>query len=247
MNKYHLVWADEFNYSGKPDPSKWNYDTGNKHWGNNEVQYYTDGANVQVNQGMMIIQGRIETLEDSPYTSCRLTTYQRKHFQYGRIAVKAKLPSAKGSWPAIWMLPVDKRGANPIPWPKCGEIDIMEHVTSMMDTIHVSLHTEKYNHIIRTQRTFFEKIAGVTQSFHEYAMDWMEDYIEFFIDGKSFHRFDRHVLGFDDSEAGWPFDKPYYLIINLAIGGSWGGEVKVDEYPCDFPIEYVRYYEIIDE
>jgi len=247
MKKYKLVWGDEFDYQGKPDPKKWNYDTGNKRWGNNEVQYYTEGQNVEVSEGRMTIQGRIEELEGSPYTSSRLTTYERRHFQYGRLAIKAKVPTARGSWPAIWMLPVDKRGLNPVPWPKCGEIDIMEHVTSMMNTIHVSLHTEKYNHIIRTQRTHFELLKDITADFHEYALDWTKDYIEFFIDGKSFKRYDKGEEGYDTTESGWPFDKPYYLIINMAIGGSWGGFVGVEDYPCDFPIEYVRYYDIIEE
>jgi len=247
MKKYQLVWADEFDYVGKPDPEKWSYDVGARKWGNNEIQYYTEGANVLVSKGMMTLTGRIENYQDSPYTSCRMTTFDKKHFQYGRIAVKAKLPTAKGSWPAIWMLPIDIRGKNRQPWPRCGEIDIMEHVTTNMNTVHVSLHTEKYNHVLRTQRTHFAKFDNFTSDFHEFAMDWTKDYIEFFIDGKSFSLFNRNASGYDSSEAGWPFDKPYYLIINLAVGGSWGGEVGVNEYPCDFPVEYVRYYEIIEE
>ncbi len=247
MKQYQLVWSDEFDYTGKPNPEKWSYDVGARRWGNNETQYYTEGANVEVKDGLMVLSGRIETFQDSPYTSCRMTTFDKKHFQYGRIAVKAKLPTAKGSWPAIWMLPVDIRGKNRQPWPKCGEIDIMEHVTSMMNTIHVSLHTEKYNHVLRTQRTHFEKFPNFTDDFHEFAMDWTKDYIEFFIDGKSFYHYDRYQEGYDASEAGWPFDKPYYLIINIAIGGNWGGEVGVNEYPCEFPIEYVRYYNILEE
>lgn len=247
MKEYLLVWGDEFDYTGKPDPKKWNYDIGARKWGNNEVQYYTEGLNVDVKDGLMVLQGRIEQYEDSPYTSCRMTTFDRKHFQYGRIAVKAKLPTSKGAWPAIWMLPVDIKSGSRTPWPKCGEIDIMEHVTKMMSTIHVSLHTELYNHVKRTQRTHFEVVKGITEGFHEYAMDWTKDYIEFFIDGQSFKRWDKSESGYDTSISGWPFDKPYYLILNIAIGGSWGGEVGVDEYPCEFPIEYVRYFDIIEK
>ena len=247
MKEYKLVWADEFDYQGKPDPKKWNYDIGDKKWGNGETQYYTEGLNVEVKDGQMILEGRVEPYLNAPYTSCRMTTYERKHFQYGRIEVKAKIPTAKGSWPAIWMLPVDFKGKNPIPWPRCGEIDIMEHITHQMNTVHVSLHTSQFNHVQRTQRTHFEPIKGVTESFHEFAMDWAKDYIEFFIDGKLFQRWNRNDEGYDPSEIGWPFDKPYYLIINMAIGGSWGGEVDPSHYPAQFPIEYVRYYDIIEK
>lgn len=242
MKKLKLVWQDEFNYSGKPDPSKWSYDVGARKWGNGEIQYYTEGANVEVKDGQMILVGKIEPFEDSPYTSCRMTTYQKRHFQYGRIEVRAKVPTNGGSWPAIWMLPVDFKEQK-VGWPACGEIDIMEHVTHLMDTIHVSLHTELYNHAIKTQRTYLEKRPGFTNHFHTFGIDWTEDAIEFFVDGVPYHRFEKHEKGFDTSVKGWPFDKPYYLIINIAIGGTWGGKVKEDEYPCYFPIEFVRYYE----
>lgn len=243
--KYILRWADEFDVPGKPDPAKWSYDVGARKWGNAETQYYTEGKNVTVKDGKMILQGRVEAYEDSPYTSCRITTYGKRHFQYGRLEIRAKVPKSKGSWPAVWMLPVDfKEGKTP--WPKCGEIDIMEHVTPLMDQFHVSLHSELYNHGIRTQRTHFEKIEGFTDSFHTYAVDWTKDSIAFFLDGKPFYTFEKHEAGRDTSPSGWPFDKPYYLILNIAIGGTWGGSVDPAQYPCAMEVDYVRYYEIIE-
>jgi beta-glucanase (GH16 family) len=243
---YRLVWADEFDIPGKPDPTKWSYDVGAFKWGNAETQYYTEGNNVDVKDGKLVLHGRVEPFEKSPYTSCRLTTYGKKHFQYGRFEIRAKVPKAKGSWPAIWMLPTDIKD-HKSPWPKCGEIDIMEHVTPLMNQYHVSLHTELYNHAIRTQRTYFESIEGFTEEFHTFAMNWKKDSIEFFLDGRSFHRFERYEEDRDASHAGWPFDKPYYLILNIAIGGTWGGAVDPTQYPCAMEVEYVRYYEILED
>jgi len=245
MKRYELEWSDEFDVSGKPDPKQWNYDVGARRWGNGELQYYTDGANANIRDSILTITGIIAPYLDAPYSSCRLTTYQRRNFLYGRIAVMAKIPAAKGSWPAIWMLPSDKREAG-IPWPKCGEIDIMEHITHKLDTVHVSLHTELYNHVLRTQRTHFEHRPGTTTGFHEYAIDWTPDAIEFFIDGVSFQRYEKNEPGFDTTEKGWPFDKPYFLILNLAIGGTWGGDIDPAQYPAEFQIDYVRYYRIIE-
>jgi len=246
MKEYVLKWSDEFDYVGLPNPEKWNYDIGQKKWGNGELQFYTDGRNSRVENGILRILGVIEEYEGAPYTSARLTTYQRKHFQYGRLEISAKIPKAKGSWPAIWMLPVEIKEKH-VPWPRCGEIDIMEHVTHLWENIHVSLHTEHFNHIARTQRTHFEKIDGVTDVFHEYAFDWTTEYIEFFIDKKSFAKYYKNQEGYTQDETGWPFDKPYYLILNQAIGGTWGGDVAVQDYPSPFDIQYVRYYEIIEK
>jgi len=220
MKKYLLNWSDEFDYEGLPNLEKWSYDLGSRKWGNGEIQYYTEGLNSTVHNSVLNIEGRVENFQDSPYTSARLTTYLKKHFQYGRIEVSAKIPTAKGSWPAIWMLPVEKKEKN-VPWPRCGEIDIMEHVTHLFDTVHVSLHTELFNHVARTQRTHFETIPGITNDFHEFAFDWTKDEIEFFIDKKSFAKFSKYQEGFTTDETGWPFDKPYYLILNQAIGGTW--------------------------
>jgi beta-glucanase (GH16 family) len=247
MKKYVLTWHDEFDYTGKLDETKWSYDVGAFLWGNGERQYYTEGdRNAKVGDGVLTIEGRIEPYDQSPYTSARVTTYGKKHFQYGRLEVMAKIPTETGTWPAIWMLPIDRKEKN-APWPLCGEIDIMEHVTHLFDTIHVSLHTALFNHVDRTQRTHFEKIDGITKDFHEFAFDWTPEYIEFFLDGKTFAKFRKDDPGYTQDETGWPFDKPYYLILNEAIGGTWGGHVEESEYPSKFQIAYVRYYDIVEE
>ncbi len=246
MKKYLLEWSDEFDVNGPVDETKWNYDIGSGKWGNGERQFYTKGLNSNCKDSVLTIEGRIESYEESPYTSARITTYDRKHFLYGRLEVRAKIPTAIGSWPAIWLLPVEFKEKH-VSWPRCGEIDVMEHVTHIFDTVHVSLHTELFNHVARTQRTHFEKIEGITNDFHEFAFDWQKDEIEFFIDGKSFAKYSRFDEGYTTDETGWPFDKPYYLILNQAIGGTWGGSVKESDYPSPFLIDYVRYYQIIEE
>lgn len=246
MKKYVLKWQDEFDYIGPINPEKWAYDSGARRWGNGEVQYYTEGKNSFVKDSILTIEGRIENYEDCPYTSARITTFGKQHFMYGRLEINAKIPKAMGAWPAIWMLPADRKELH-VPWPKCGEIDIMEHVHNHFETVHVSLHTALYNHVKRTQRTHFELLEGVTDDFHEFAMDWGKDYIEFFIDKKSFKLFQRNEEGFVTNDDGWPFDKPYYLILNLAIGGNWGGTVAPEDFPSQFLIDYVRYYEIVEE
>lgn len=245
MKRYRLEWSDEFDYEGLPDPQKWSYDVGARKWGNNEIQYYTEGLNASVKNSILTIEGRIEDYQDSPYTSCRLTTYQKRHFLYGRLEVAAKLPLAIGTWPAIWMLGVKHKEG--VSWPLCGEIDLMEHVAHTPDQIHVSLHSELYNLFKYNQMTHVEVISGISDRFAVYAVEWDPDGIAFFVDGKPFGKFAKHADERDTSPRGWPFDEPFYLILNMAIGGSWGGPVKIEDYPARYEIDYVRYYSINEE
>jgi beta-glucanase (GH16 family) len=178
--KWNLVWSDEFNYTGLPDRKKWNYEVGGDGWGNNEKQFYVEKSlkNSFVENGKLHIVALHQDFKNSMYTSARLTTYQRFMIQYGKIEVMAKLPKGKGTWPAIWMLPVSLR-QNTEAWPLCGEIDIMEHVGKNPNFIHVSLHSELYNHIKSTQITHFEKFQDVFDTFHKYAIEWSENQIAF--------------------------------------------------------------------
>lgn len=241
-----LVWSDEFESTERilPDSTKWNYDVGGHGWGNNEKQYYKAASlnNSYVENGLLHIVALKENFENAEYTSAKLITYGKKTAKYGRIEVSAKLPRGKGTWPAIWMLPqtiqTKEEG-----WPLCGEIDIMEHVGKDPDVIHVSLHSELYNHIKGTQITYFEKLADVFNVFHEYAIEWTEHYIKFYIDNKLFYESYKGEDGRIPGNEGWPFDKPYYLILNLAIGGNWGGEIDDSIFPCEMQIDYVRIYE----
>ena len=240
-----LIWSDEFDSDTKqlPNSTKWSYEVGGSGWGNNEKQYYLEKSleNSYLENGILHIVGLKKDYEGSQYTSAKLTTYQILELQYGRIEVMAKLPEGKGTWPAIWMLPVSIQD-NSEDWPLCGEIDIMEHVGKDPNMVHVSLHSKLYNHIKGTQVTHFERLNDVFNTFHKYAIDWTDKYIKFYIDDKLFYESYKGQDGRVSENEGWPFDKPYYLILNLAIGGNWGGEIDDTIMPCEMQVDYVRIY-----
>ncbi len=172
------------------------------------------------------------------YESARLVSYGKKSWQYGRFVISAKLPKGVGSWPAIWMLPDDIKTG--IRWPLCGEIDIMEHVGRDPENVHFSLHTGAFNHRKNNHRTYFEKIPGVLDEFHDYEMIWDETSISFLVDGKQKVTFEKKE---GDTEAEWPFNKPYYLILNIAVGGFWGGPVKDEDLPFEMIIRSIKIYQ----
>lgn len=236
-----LVFNDEFDYEGKPNPTKWNYDIGGHGGGNNELQYYTDSEeNAHVKDGKLFIIGKRQKMGDKEYTSAKLVTDGTFSFKYGQIDVSAKLPKGAGSWPAIWMLSQSIKEKD---WPLCGEIDIMEHVGKDENMIHVSLHSETYNHVINTQQTYSERLENVTGQFHKYSCQWNEDAITFFYDDRQVARFVKNGPGRDTTEKGWPFDQEFYLILNVAVGGNWGGEVDEQMLPFVMEVEYVRIYQ----
>ena len=159
-------WSDEFDYTGAPDPNKWGYDIGGSGWGNNELQYYTNSTNnANVANGKLTITARKENVGGREYTSARLVTKNKGDFLYGRIEVAAKLPTGKGTWPAIWMLPTDWAYGD---WPKSGEIDIMEHVGYDPNNVLSSVHTQAYNHSIGTQKSGGKNIPTALTAFHKY-------------------------------------------------------------------------------
>lgn len=235
-----LVWAEEFNYTGLPDKSKWGYDTGGHGWGNNELQYYTDGRqeNARVVDGKLIIEAVKEPFNGSGYTSARMVSKHKGDWKYGRIEVRAKLPHGKGIWPAIWMLPTEWKYGG---WPKSGEIDIMEFVGYMPDSIFGSVHTGAYNHMIGTQRTRGLYFNDLVNAFHVYSIEWTDKKIEFFVDGKKYHEFKNNGKGPD----AWPFDQSFHVILNVAVGGNWGASKGMDEsiYPQHMEVDYVRVYQ----
>ncbi|MBX2916040.1 MAG: glycoside hydrolase family 16 protein [Cyclobacteriaceae bacterium] len=239
------VWSDEFNYSGPPDPSKWNYDLGDGcpnvcGWGNNEAQYYTsDSKNVRVENGNLIIEAHLDSMGGKAYTSTRMVSKQKGDWLYGRIEVRAKLPKGKGTWPAIWMLSTDWKYGG---WPASGEIDIMEHVGYDPGVIHGTIHTEKYNHIIQTQKEGKITVANAMDQFHVYAIDWTKDKIDFFVDDNLYHTVTRDP---QDDFNGWPFDQKFHLIMNIAVGGNWGGKEGIDDsiWPQRMEVDYVRIYQ----
>lgn len=241
--EWQLVWNDEFNYDGLPDSAKWTYEVGGHGWGNNERQYYLEKSieNSVVKNGVLSIIALKKQYKNQNYTSAKLTTYNKLSIHYGKVEVMAKLPRGKGNWPAIWMLPESYQKKTE-PWPLCGEIDVMEHVGNNPNSIHTSLHSELYNHIKGTQVTHFAKLADVFDSFHKYGIEWTKEYIKFFIDDKLFFESRKGQDGRVSLNEGWPFDKPYYLILNLAIGGGWGGEIDDTIFPNEMQIDYVRIY-----
>ncbi|GAB4018910.1 glycoside hydrolase family 16 protein [Spirosoma koreense] len=236
-----LVWSDEFDNAGLPDSTKWAYEVGGNGWGNNELEYYTARRpeNARIENGKLIIEARKETYQGNRYTSARLFTRGKADWTYGRIEARAKLPKGVGTWPAIWMLGKNIPTAG---WPLCGEIDIMEHVGFDEGVIHGTVHTEAYNHAKKTEKGKAVTIKNVTADFHRYAIEWTADRIDFFVDDQQYYSVQKTVLG--DTKAQWPFDQPFYLILNLAVGGNWGGQKGVDEtiWPQRMEVDYVRVY-----
>lgn len=239
---YELLWSDEFDYEGLPDDTKWNYDVGGSGYGNNELQYYTSDRNAFVADGYLTIEARKEEQGGMDYTSARLVSRGKGDFLYGKIEVCAKLPSGRGTWPAIWMLPTDwEYGA----WPASGEIDIMEHVGYNQDTIHASIHCQSYYHSINTQKTATKYVEGVSDDFHIYSVEWLPDKIMAYIDGELYFTFEPTKYKAKPSYKEWPFDKKMHLLLNLAVGGNWGGAKGVDDtiFPQSMVIDYVRVYQ----
>lgn len=238
---WKLVWADEFDADGLPDTLKWNYDTrGNEYgWGNNEKQWYTvaDPDNCRVKNGILTITAIKEPVSGKNYSSARLTTKGKGDWLYCKVEVRAKLPSGNGTWPAIWMMPSKNTYGN---WPKSGEIDIMEHVGFSPDTVFSTVHTASFNHIIGTQVGKETPLPTATSDFHIYSMEWNKDEIRSYVDGVHYFTFSNNGKGFES----WPFDQPFHLILNLAIGGGLGGKKGIDDskFPHAYDIDYVRIY-----
>lgn len=239
---WQLVWADEFNYKGLPDTSSWDYDTGGHGWGNKERQYYTAARleNARVENGVLIIEARKEQMDTNQYTSVRLITRGKKEWVYGRFEARAKLPRGVGTWPAIWMLAAEDSYGEGY-WPHNGEIDIMEHVGFNQGFIHASTHSLKYYHGIGTQRTDTVFSNNVSDTFHNYIMEWSPDTIKVYFDDRLYFTSTNDHSGWE----AWPFDKPFYLILNIAVGGAWGGIMGIDDsvWPQKMEIDYVRVYE----
>ncbi|AKD58579.1 glycoside hydrolase family 16 protein [Spirosoma radiotolerans] len=237
-----LVWRDEFDKAGLPDSAKWGYEVGGNGWGNNELQYYTDRRpeNARIENGKLIIEARKEEYKGQKYTSARLVTQNKATWTYGRIEAMAKLPKGVGTWPAVWMLGKNISTAG---WPRSGEIDIMEHVGFDEGVIHGTVHTEAYNHAKKTEKGKAVSINNVTGSFHLYAIEWTTDQIDFFVDDQKYYTVQKSALG--TSEAQWPFGQPFFLILNVAVGGNWGGQKGVDEtiWPQRMEVDYVRVYQ----
>jgi beta-glucanase (GH16 family) len=240
--QWKLVWSDEFNYQGLPDSTKWGYDVGGKGWGNHEKQFYTEKRleNARVENGNLIIEARKEPWQGMDYTSTRLVSRKKGDWTYGRFEIRARLPRGIGTWPAIWMLPTDWTYGNG-GWPDNGEIDIMEHVGYHQGFIHGSTHCLSYYWRINTQKTDTIEIPDACEKFHTYAMEWNKDSITMYVDNV------RYFTSTNDGSGwkGWPFNKRFHLLLNVAIGGDWGGQKGIDNsiFPQRMEVDYVRVYQ----
>ena len=238
---YRLVWSDEFASDGLPDPARWSFDThANKGgWYNDELQYYSSGRleNARVADGRLVITARRETLSAAPdhggqrYTSARLITRHKASWTYGFFEVRAKLPCGRGSWPAIWMLGAEAG------WPDGGEIDVMEHVGHTPGVVHSTVHTRASAGTHGDGGSL--ALPTACSAFHRYQLEWTGDALRLSVDGVPVHVYSKAGR----EAAAWPFDRPQYLLLNLAIGGEWGGEVDDGIFPAAFEIDYVRVYQ----
>ena len=243
-----LVWFDEFDGAGIDD-EKWNKLLWRPGWVNNESQAYTDrDTNLFIRDGKLVIRGLIEpgyagtdysgTDYVADFTSGRVNTAGLASWTYGKFDIRAKLPKGNGSWPAIWML-----GSNisTVGWPHCGEIDIMEHVGHDDGNIHASIHTTDFNHMIGTQKSGQVIVPTATDSFHVYSLEWDSTYIRYLVND------DPYFFIYNDSngdENKWPFNNPHYIILNLAIGGDWGGAQGIDNsaFPMEMEVDFIQVF-----
>lgn len=244
---WRLVWQDEFEWD-RLDTAKWTIEINARGGGNQEQQFYTDRAtNLRVEDGCLVIEARREDYtavdptngqnESRHYTSARITTKDKVQWTSGRIEIRAKLPTGKGVWPAIWML-----GANidEVGWPACGELDIMEHVGFEPGVIHANIHTQAYNHMLGTNQGAQTSVPDLHEAFHVYAIEWRENRIDFLADDVRYFTYENDGSGF----AAWPFDRAHYLLLNVAVGGTWGGQQGIDDavFPQRMTVDYVRVY-----
>lgn len=251
MKGYRLVWHDEFNYTGLPSKKYWSYEIG--HIRNNEKQYYTNARleNVRVQNGFLYFTGRKEVFTNTnyipgsadwrtrdsvaQYTSASINTLNKVDFLYGRVEVRAKMPIGGGMWPAIWMMGVDRPQMG---WPKCGELDIMEFIGNHPQDIYSTVH---YPNVDGKHKSEGGKITDSTlTAFHVYALEWTAQHMDFFMDNRKIYRF---IIDSAAVENVAIFHKPYYLLLNFAMGASWPGPIDEAVLPQQFVVDYVRYYQ----
>jgi beta-glucanase (GH16 family) len=238
-----LVWSDEFDVNGAPDPAKWGYDTGGGGWGNNEVQIYTNNSlNVRVENGNLVIEAK---KLGNTWTSARLLTNNKYEFKYGRVVFRAKLPVGSGTWPALWML---GENFSSVSWPACGEIDVMEHVGKDPGFVQSAMHTpSSYGNTVNVGRKF---VSTCQTEFHTYQVNWTYNKIEFRYDSVLAYQYGPSVR----NNSTWPFDKPFFMIMNIAMGGNMGSDPQYETgglkngidpalSSAKMEIDYVRVYQ----
>jgi beta-glucanase (GH16 family) len=251
VNSWVPVWCEEFDYTGKPDSKIWNYQTGGSGWGNEELQYYTNGSNADVKDGYLTITAKKETYGSNQYTSTRMNTSGKFDVKYGRFDIRAKLPRTKGTWPAIWMMPTDSAYGG---WPNSGEIDIMEHsATYNLNKYMGTIHTAAYYHKIGTQKgsgyvsynKYDPNATTLVDDFHVYSIIWETDKITWLFDDIPYYSISTSELyksGIEPYEA-WPFNKRFHFILNVAVGGGMGGAVDPNFTQDSMVVDYIHVYQ----
>jgi beta-glucanase (GH16 family) len=242
---YKLVWSDEFDGTSI-NGNNWNFETGGAGWGNKELQYYTDrSANARIENGCLIIEAKKESYQTNAYTSARITTQNKKYITYGKVEARISLPAGQGTWPAFWMMPNKSVYGG---WPRSGEIDIMEHIGSDPRMISHAVHTQQASGgRCWSSRGYYDDVEN---DFHTYAIEWIKEYqsgndaIIFYVDGvqSALKNQGNYLTG---TYSDWPFDQDFYVILNLAVGGTMGGNVdnRIFDNPVQMKVDYVRIYE----
>lgn len=236
---YKLVWSDEFDIPGAPDPSKWAYDVGGNGWGNNEKEYYTNARteNARIENGHLVIEARKETYLGSNYTSARLLTKGKAAWTFGIFEIRAKIPSGKGTWPAIWTLSAH----DPLTWPDDGELDIMEEVGFNANVIYGTAHNKNYNGANGLQKGGNMNVPTAQDSFHVYKMEWTAHQIDWYVDSTKYFSY----IDPGQGPNSWPYYTDFFIILNIAVGGNWGGQQGIDDsiFPQQMLVDYVRVYQ----
>lgn len=246
----NLVWEDNFDADGAPDTSRWGYDLGDGSaeglpgWGNQELQYYTDRPeNVTIQNGILLITAREESFEGAQYTSARLTTKDLFEQQYGRFEARIRLPFGQGIWPAFWMLGAD---IDENPWPGAGEIDIMEYRGQEPTILIGSVHGPGYNGGNAISKEYTLENDRFDTGFHVFGIEWGPDFINYYVDDVLYNQITPEDIDEEtNGEGTWVFNKPFYILMNLAVGGTFVGSPNAEtQFPQTMLVDYVRVYEL---
>ncbi|MBN1411646.1 MAG: glycoside hydrolase family 16 protein [Spirochaetales bacterium] len=239
---WQLVWNDEFEGEGLADPAKWTYEVWKPGKFNNELNSSTKRVeNCRQEKGNLVVEARMDNFEGSKYSAARIKSKYKGDFLYGKFEFRAKLPRGRGTWAALWALPTNEK-KHGVGWPSCGEVDVMECVGYLPDQIQTTIHTAKYNHKQGNDIHEIEVVPDMYDEFHSYIWYWYPDRMEIAVD-------DKVIMVYEDEGSGWlawPFDTKCYLIINLVIGGDWGGVEGVDDtiFPTAMYVDYVRIFQL---
>lgn len=230
-----ILFYDDFDEGILPNEKYWNIDVGGSGFGNNEDQFYTNRTdNIYIKNSILHIVARKEDFEHRKYTSAKLTTKDKVSLKYGTIEVRMKLPKGQGTWPAFWLL---GDNIHEVGWPTCGEIDLMEYVGKEPDTLHFSLHSKNFNHMKSNNLHLKHEVKNLSEDFHVYKLEWSKHGFNYYLDEKLLFKAPKEQkTGLNN----WPFDESFFMIINLAIGGNWGGKIDDSIFPVEFLIDYVK-------